>query len=483
MKLRINGTLLDDINKTSYGNESELFCLECDKLAIACESISEEFLTDLNTASYQWEGTEGLVWGTVNAGSKAIKSSIKAGKAGYKIIKRNAADFRVYLKKLYEQLQKLIREYGVQLSARWARLMKVGDRYKQAGADVKEIIDFLGKAVGDMPEIIISWHRFDPALLKTMFESVEKFDVFYNNVLKAAGKAEGVREIPSPQEVRQALDKGDKKLLSKYIKDLTKIMHNFNEYKELSIIVGLSAGDFTDLQTSDLLVRMCRGLGFNVAQLFTGGKFKGWAEIVKVKTNMNFRNVSDEDKKKIENKDLGTTGAASFLKSAILGPEFRKTYSAQNSDEFKKDMLGTIGFLTLMSSILNNQIIFDVLKTGSLSVKKETDAKLKEIQTIMHSADQAAIKEENEAKNAKEETPKEDTKEEAKEEKENKEEIDNNASPQDLADLYVKLMGSILSRCCSDYSNVISACLSSTFVLVKETEAVIKTIHSQTTKA
>lgn len=484
MRYQINGTSLEDINKTKYGNEAEIFSIECTKFSVAYESISNEFLRTDSQLLLNYEGTEGLVWSSIKGAGSAISGAKKAGTATFKMVKRGAADFKVFLKKLYEQLQKLIREYGVQLSARWARLMKVADRYKQVGTDVREIINFLGKAVGDLPEMVISWHRFDPQLLKTMFDSVENFEVFHKRVLDAAAKAEGVRNIPDANEVKAALDRDDKKALSEYVNKLSKTMHYFNENKELSVVVGLSEGDFDSLERNPLLVRMCQSLGITIGSLFTGGKFRGWTEIAKVKTNKSFRNVSDDTKKKVENKELNTTGPATFLKEAILGEEFRVTYSSKNAEEFKKDMLGTIGFLTLMNTILNNQLIFNVLKSGSLSIKKETDAKLREIQNIINSADRAAVKEEQEEK-AKETKPEENkTEDETKkaEEKKADEELNPNASAQDLADLYIKLMGGILSRCCADYSSIVSACLASTFTLVKETEAIVKTIHSFTTR-
>jgi len=147
-------------------------------------------------------------------------------------------------------------------------------------------------------------------------------------------------------------------------------------------------------------------------------------------------------------------------------------------------MLGTIGFLTLMESILNKDIIFNVLKSGSLSIKKETDARLKEIKDIITASNTAVDKQEAQKKvdaNSSNNNTNNQTNQETKENQTDDENAD--ASVDQLADLYVRLMGSILSRVSKDYTAVVTACLSSTFVLVKDTESVLKLIQDNTVQA
>lgn len=472
MNFSINGIPLSEVKNTQFGHESELFTNSMIECSNGFEALEQEIETgELSIIDYDFEiGSEGLVWNTVKTAGSVVKGTVKAGKKTAKFLKNSYKDFKVFVKVLYDKLRKIIKELGNQLAARYARFMKVADRYKKLGNEVKEILDFLGKAVGEMPDINLSWHRFDPKLLKTMFDSVSNFEEYHERVIDAALYKIGKHNFPKIEDIKTAIDRNDPEKIAKYTKMLSEVMAYFNESKELSIVIGLGGGDFDNIERSTLLIRMMKSIGGSVANLFTGGKFKGWAEFVRVKGSKKFRNVSNDTKEQIEKEGSLGVGAGAFLKEAILGEEIRKTYGKNNVEEFKTDMLGKIGFLTLMNSILNQEIIFQVLKSGSLSIKKKTDLELKEMQNIIKSAINAHDK------SAKGNNEK-------KEDKDNKEGDKEYGTVESMSDVYMRLMGGILSRCCKDYSQIIAACLSSTFELVKETEAIVKLIKEQTTNA
>ena len=473
MKLMINGAYLEEVVNTEYGHEAEIFVNEMCSTTASFES----FLPEIEVENTGLEAF-GAVTGVGKTVWKTARNATKAGKATAKFIKNNYKDFKLFLKNLYLKLQKIIKDLGVQLSARFARFMKVADRYKKLGNQVREILDFLGKATGEMPDINLSWHRFDPQLLKTMFDAVSNFDEYHERVIEAALIKVGRNNFPKVEDVKNAIDRNDPERIAKYSKILSEVMGYFNENKELSIVIGLGGGDFDDIQRSALLIRMMKSIGGTVANLFTGGKFKGWVEFMRVKGSKKFRNISNDTKKQIEKEGSMGVGAGAFLKEAILGEEIRKTYGKANVDEFKADMLGKIGFLTLMSSILNNDLIFNVLKSGSLSIKKKTDLELKEIQNIIKSSITAHDKSAKGSGNA---NSNEDNKDNNTDKKD--EESKEYGSVDQMSDTYIRLMGGILSRSCKDYSQIIAACLSSTFELVKETEAIVKLIQEQTTQA
>lgn len=478
MNFSINGVPLSEIENTQYGHEAELFAnsmLECSN---GFETLEQEIETgELSIIDFEI-GSEGLVWNTVKAAGSAVKGTAKAGKKTAKFLRNSFKDFKVFVKMLYDKLRKVIKELGNQLAARYTRFMKVADRYKKLGNQVREILDFLGKATGEMPDINLSWHRFDPQLLKTMFDAISNFDEYHERVIEAALIKVGRNNFPKVEDVKNAIDRNDPDKIAKYSKILSEVMGYFNENKELSIVIGLGGGDFDDIQRSALLIRMMKSIGGTVANLFTGGKFKGWVEFMRVKGSKKFRNISNDTKKQIEKEGSMGVGAGAFLKEAILGEEIRKTYGKANVDEFKADMLGKIGFLTLMSSILNNDLIFNVLKSGSLSIKKKTDLELKEIQNVIKSSITAHDKSAKGSGNANSNENSKDNNTDKKDE-ESKE----YGSVDQMADTYIRLMGGILSRSCKDYSQIIAACLSSTFELVKETEAIVKLIQEQTTQA
>lgn len=481
MKLFINGVPLTEVSKTEYGHESELFTSEMCSVIASIESFLPEIEVDENTQI----GIEGAVGGAVKTVWRTAKGATKAGKATAKLIKNNYKEFKVLLKNLYLKLQKIIKDLGIQLSARFARFMKVADRYKALGSQVKEVTNFLHASIDGMPETNLTWHRFDPELLHMVFSAVENYETFYERVIEASLSMVGRVNFPTPEQVRQAIDRDDKDKVAKYVKVCTEVLGYFNHNKELSIIIGLGGGDFSDLKKSAFLVRLAKGIGGGIANLFTGGKFSGWSEATKrLVGSRKFINVSNDTKDKIQEGGSALVGAGAFLKEAVLGEEIRKTYSGQNAEEFKKDMLGTIGFLTLMESILNKDIIFNVLKSGSLSIKKETDARLKEIKDIITASNTAVDKQEAQKKvdaNSSNNNTNNQTNQETKENQTDDENAD--ASVDQLADLYVRLMGSILSRVSKDYTAVVTACLSSTFVLVKDTESILKLIQDNTVQA
>ena len=477
MKLMINGAYLEEVVNTEYGHEAEIFVNEM------CSTVAsfESFLPEIEVENTGLEAF-GAVTGVGKTVWKTARNATKAGKATAKFIKNNYKDFKLFLKNLYLKLQKIIKDLGVQLSARFARFMKVADRYKKLGANVKEVTEFLHRAVDDMPEVNLTWYRFDPQLLHMIFTAVENYETFYERVIDAALAMVGKSNFPTPEQVRQAIDRNDTDKIAKYCKICTEVLGYFNKNKELSIIIGIGGGDFSDIKRSTFLVRLAKGIGGGIADLFTGGKFTDWTEATKrLMGSKKFINISNETKRNIEEKGSGLVGAAAFLKEAILGEGVRKTYSGQNSKEFKDDMLGTIGFLTLMESILNKDIIFNVLKSGSLSIKKETDARLKEIKDIITSSATAIDK--NKADNKVDDANKNNNTDNKDSEKNEENQSESIGSVDQLADLYVRLMGSILSRVCKDYSQIISACLSSTFILVKNTEAVLDAIRANTVQA
>lgn len=486
MNIKLNGVLLSDIENMSYGHESEVFAFELSKFDSGFESLEEEFIT--GELTYIDSGMEGLFWSTVRTTKDVIKGSAKAGRNTAKFIKRNAKDLKAYLKTMFLKLQKIIKELGMQLSARFARLMKVADRYNKLGAEVHEIVNFLGTAVKDMPEINLSWHKFDAVLLKLMFDGIEDYEAYYKRVIEGTFKSEGgSKDIPTPEKVRDALNRNDKQAISNYCGICSNVIGYFNSNKELAIIIGLSGGSLSDVQKSGLVARLAKRFGTAIANVFTLGKFKDWKEARKlVNDKSTLSNVSKETKENISKNGSALTGAGSFLKEAILGQEIRKTYSTANADEFKDDMLNSgHGFLILMQSILGSQIIFKVLKSGALSIKKETDARLKEIQEIIKNGTDASEKseKENKASDATNKNDNTDDKNKQEDKKDNQQEqVESNFdSPDKLAELYVRLMGSILARACKDYAQIITACLSTTFILVKETEGVIAAIKEQTT--
>lgn len=487
MNIKLNGVLLSDIENMSYGHESEIFAFELSKYDSAFESLEEEFIT--GEITYIDSGMEGLVWGTMKATKSALKGAAKAGRNTAKFIKRNAKDLKAYLKTMFLKLQKIIKELGMQLSARFARLMKVADRYNKLGREVNEILSFLGKAVNDMPEMNLSWHKFDAILLKDMFNGIEDYETYYKRVIEGTLIEEGgSRDVPTPEKVRDALTRNDQQAIYNYCGVCANVLAHFNKNKELAIIIGLSGGNLNDVQKSGFVARLAKRFGSAIANIFTAGKFKDWQEARKLLGDKSsFSNVSKETKENISKNGSALTGAGSFLKEAILGPEIHKTYSSSNAEEFRKDMMdNSSGFLTLMNSILGNQIIFKVLKSGALSIKKETDARLKEIQDIINAGAAASEKSEkeksnNDATNKNNNTDNKDNEEDKK--KDNEEQVDTNANtPDKLADLYVRLMGSILARACKDYAQIITACLSTTFILVKETEGIVAAIKEQTVK-
>lgn len=370
MKICINGLSMEQYKNTSSFEEFYIYLESLDYMSD--REIQEYLDSDYDTVAME---DDSLIKDMVKGAYKGTKYAVKTGVKAYKTANKEWGRAKNKWVIMKPKIMKLVRDFGQTLQNVWHKYMQYDQKYKELGQKIQQIIQFSIKAVTDLPAIELYWHNFNVELLKDLLDILKDYGSFFDKVLSPDAKMFNASSL---------LSKG-----TAGFSQLADLITSNNveglkfEVNELSqTLAKLSVdGDITILRNIMNLKRYQNTI-------------MGWL------LNQKVENLLDENAmERFKGKNIS---GSEFVKACILGVEMHNTYSNQNIGTFRDEMVngskGKPGFLTLVASMLNNNVLSGALKSSGATTKKQTDLLIKFFNDSMkeaetHAADMAKEKE------------------------------------------------------------------------------------------
>lgn len=358
MKICIDGLSLDQYKRSSYIEEFNIF-LENQQFINYNES--DDLITPLiDDEDLAME--DSMAWDMVKGAWKGTKGTIKAGVKGYGEVNRQWTKAKNRWADIKPRILKMVREFGQSLQNLWHKYMKYDQKYKELGQKIQQIIRFSVTSLTELPPVTFNYHHFNVKALLDTLEYIKSYDVFFNTVFDPSknifgstsklglGQADKAYTIPMT-----AIENGNLQELQSICDELSQVIANLSD-----------AGDVTIVQ------KLFTALGYKPGLFFNKSSDK--------LLNANQR----------EQVAKNEYSASEYTKLIILGEQITKTYNNENLQEFKTDMVGNGGFLQLVASMVNNNVLSGALRSSGETVKKETDKMMKAFNEIMQKAEKKA---------------------------------------------------------------------------------------------
>lgn len=405
MKVFCDGMIFDDIaNFKDLASSIESDFIRVDILMNNLRSLNFNDMV----------GLEGILTDVVKTGMDTAKGASKLGKSGYKALNRKANEsknrWKVYYKPL---LLKTIKEIANVLQTIYFKFTKLGKRYKELGKKIKFILDHKIQQVGKLPGgSKIFLHNFEVYVLKGYITVMENFDEFYASILDQLAE-----NYKTPKEVSSLIKSKNTKSIEESSAGVTNAISESNKYGEISI--------------PWVIAKHNRYYSF----------FKSIISNKPSKGNLN-QSTSD------------------FVKGAILAKEVTHTFEVNDRNKFIK-IAQT--YLSVMSSILNNNVLEDALNEGGKSIKESTDKLFGELEEVSKAIE--SIKPKVEAKNDEEDNREGELPDEYK-------------ALAQTVDGYIQNTSNLIAKSATAYTGIVRGTLAAVFTLVSESEALIDIIES-----
>lgn len=362
MKICIDGLSLDQYKKSSFMEEFHIF-LENQQFIDYSES-DDLIVPLIDESDVAME--DSMVLDIVKGGWKATKGAVKAGAKGYEMANRQWGNVKNRWADIKPRILKLVREFGQSLQNLWHKFMKYDEKYKELGQKIQQVIQFSVTSLTELPPVSFTYHIFNVDILLAILDYIKSYDVFFNEIFSAdigivdRNSRLGLGKPDGPyQAARDAISRNDKDTLNAICQELSQVIANLSD-----------GGDAT------IIRKFMTAKGW-------AGKFL-WMNY----SSDNLLNQTSRDRN-----DQNNISASEYVKMVILGESVTKSYNSQNLQEFKNDMVGNKGFLKLVASMVNNNVLSGALKSSGGTIKKETDKMIKYFNDLMQTAQQAAAKE------------------------------------------------------------------------------------------
>lgn len=348
MKICIDGLSLNQYNKSSFMEEFGLF-LENQQFIDynSSDDLIEPLLGD-NTALAMED--DSMVADIVKTGFRATRGAIRTGVKGYQAANKQWGKVKNKWADIKPRILKLVREFGQSLQNLWHKFMKYDQKYKELGQKIQQIVQFSINSLTELPPVTFTYHQFNVDVLKDMLEYIGQYDTFFNYIFSPDV---GIVDRNS----RLGIGKG----ADSYV-------NVFNAVKANNIAEMQAINE----ELSHVIARLSDSGDATIVKAFmTARKYAG-IDIMGMKfTKGNPDNMLNKSSR--ERSDANAISASEYVKVAILGAEITKTYNNQTVQEFKDDMVGNNGFLRLVASMVNNNVLSGALKSSGKSIKTETD--------------------------------------------------------------------------------------------------------------
>ena len=478
MKICIDGLSLDQYHKSSFMEEFNLF-LENQQFIDYNES-DDLIVPLIDETDIAME--DNMVWDIVKGGYRVTKGAIKMGAKGYQAANRQWGNVKNRWADIKPRILKLVREFGQSLQNLWHKFMKYDEKYKELGQKIQQVIQFSINSLTELPPVTFNYHIFNVDILLAILDYIKSYDVFFNEIFDSKigivdnnsklglGKADGAY-----QTARDAIAKNDKDTLNAICQELSQVIANLSD-----------GGDATIIRK------------FMTA--------KGWAGKF-LWMNYSSDNILNQTSR--ERSDKNNISASEYVKAVILGEAVTKSYTSQNLQEFKNDMVGNNGFLKLVASMVNNNVLSGALKSSGGSIKKETDKMMKYFNDLMQQAQQLAAKDlsakqQAQQQNNPEANLKTNSAQTTAERNATKNGLDGTGmkaqapefaslsgdgdipdeagtmTADKLAELYVRNMTILFTKVAATYQMIIKGMLAATYEIISEADQITYTIDKQT---
>lgn len=336
-----------------YGLETEDmvniigYSLGVESLNIPINVYNYELINELGS------GLEGLPTDVIKMGWRATKGTVKAvhkaHKTVYKGAKQLSSKWNTNIKPL---IMKFLKEFQSQLQIMWGKFRKYDKLYTKLGKEINSVTQVYGKQMNSMRAVSIFYHKFNPNALKGYAEAIKDYDAFMGAI---TGSTElfGGKFVP-PKEFANYLRSKNIAKAKECVDSMSAGMSKLNSRGDLAFAYAIINDSDKNISKSNFR---------KIRECFTGPEPE---QILKAA---------------IKNK----SPLVEFVQVSILRKEIEGKYNEKDVNKFKNDMLGNAGFLTIMSSILNNQIIEKVLNGGGKSIKEQTREDMSAMEEIVRS--------------------------------------------------------------------------------------------------
>lgn len=480
MKICIDGLSLDQYKSSSFKEEFYIF-LENQQFINYSES--DDLIVPLINEDETVAMEDSLVGDVVKGVWRGSKAAVRTGTKAYSVANKQWGNLKNRWADIKPRILKLVREFGQSLQNLWHKFMKYDEKYKELGQKIQQVVQFSLTSLTELPPVSFTYHQFNVDILLAILDYIKSYDTFFNEVfssdiglvnrnsLLGLGKPDGAY-----QTAIKAIETNDKDTLNAICQELSQLIANLSD-----------GGDATIIRK------------FMTA--------KGWAG-----SFMGFNFSSDNllNKTNRERNDQNNISASEYIKAVILGQSVTKSYASQNLQEFKNDMVGgNKGFLKLVASMVNNNVLSGALKSSGGSIKKETDKMIKYFNDLMQKAQQKAAQEQaNQQQQAQANNPEANLKtnsaQTTAERNASKNGADGTGMPDKapefnsladkgdipneagsmtadrLAELYVRNMTILFTKIAATYQMIIKGMLAATYEIISEADQIVYTIERQT---
>lgn len=480
MKICIDGLSLDQYKTSTFTEELSIF-LENQQFINYSESDDLIVpLIDIDDENVAME--DSMVADIVKGGWRATKGAVKMGAQGYSMANKQWGNIKNRWADIKPRILKLVREFGQSLQNLWHKFMKYDEKYKELGQKIQQIIQFSITSLTELPPVSFTYHIFNVDILLAILNYIKSYDTFFNEVFDPSigivGRTSvlGLGKPDGPyQAAIKAIQTNDKNSLNAICRELSQVVSNLSDQGDATIIRKFMTA-------------------------------KGWAGRI-LWHKFSSDNMLNE--KSRERNDSNNISASEYVKAVILGESVTKSYNNQNLQEFKADMVGNKGFLKLVSSMVNNNVLSGALKSSGGTIKKETDKMMKYFNDLMKRAQDVAAKElanqqaqnqqndpqanlktnsaqttaeRNAAKNGNDGTGMNDKAPEFASLSDNGDIPDDagTLTADKLAELYVRNMTIVFTKVAATYQMIIKGMLAATYEIISEADQITYTIDRQT---
>lgn len=394
---------------------------------------------------------EGLVWDRLKAGKNVVKGTIKTGRSTYRELKKGVSKLKSEWARIRPMLLRMLRELGERLSRMWAQFMKYDKKYIELGKKIHELLRTRIHLLTEAPSNTFYLHDFNAYFLKAVIDTVADFDAFWKEVKTNKYFFNG--NFPEPDTIKNLLQKQDRKGLEEALEQFKKGLEKLNEH-----------GQFTILQYIDN---------------------RSWF------TKYLARAPFGADREAYKDKKEGSITLSKYMSVVLLGKELERIYKPTDLKTFKEDMAGSKGFLTMMSTILNQSVVENAMSKGAKGLKQITDGIIKDMDSVIQQGIEETKKEEVKEEKEKPEVSKNDKTDGEDEpfsdqtghsfhDQERQEELEEaKTSLAAMAEEYSNSYTALLQKVTQTYQGMVQGMLTTVFTLTKETWDVVSQIETQ----
>ena len=336
-----------------YGLETEElvniigFTLGVESLNIPINMYNHEIINELVG------GLEGIPADLIKTGWRATKGTVKAvhklHKTVYKNAKQLSSKWNTNIKPL---IIKFLKEFQAQLQIMWGKFRKYDKLYTKLGKEINSVTQVYGKQMNSMRSVSLFYHKFNPNALKGYAEAIKDYDAFMGS-LTGSTELFGGKFVP-PKEFANYLRSKNIAKAKECVDSMSEGMSKLNSRGDLAFAYAIINDNDKNVSKSNFR---------KIRECFTGPEPE---QILKTA---------------IKNK----SPLVEFVQVSILRKEIEGKYEEKDIGKFRNDMLGNAGFLTIMSSILNNKVIEKVLTGGGKTIKDQTKEDMAAMEEIVRS--------------------------------------------------------------------------------------------------